>query len=113
MAHKREEKSKVQDAQVTDDQQMKETVKTSGKPLRKRLWLWLCGSCVLLLLFVVFALPMGVKYYLVDWLQKRGADQVIIDRFGWNPFLGKLWLEGVDVSRDGRSLMTQRATKRR
>lgn len=42
-------------------------------------------------------LPFGTKIYLTHWLTKNGADQATIKKLSFNPFNGKLTLNGVLV----------------
>lgn len=42
-------------------------------------------------------LPFGSKLYLTHWLTKNGADQATIEKLSFNPFNGKLTLNGVLV----------------
>lgn len=64
-------------------------------------------SLFLFTLLFTFGVPLGAKYYLVDWLKKKGAEKVVIEKLGWNPFIGKVWLDGVTLARDGETLMEQ------
>ncbi|MBE0585801.1 MAG: DUF748 domain-containing protein [Desulfofustis sp.] len=54
---------------------------------------------------LLLLLPIGTKYYLADWLRKNGADQASIETLRFNPFLGRITMEGMDVQRDGQSLL--------
>lgn len=50
-------------------------------------------------------LPVGVKYYLTDWLVKNGADSATVEKLSYNPFAGRVTLEGVDVLVGGQSFL--------
>lgn len=87
---------------------LEQTSERGKRSFFARGWVKIAGlSLVVFLLLLVFGLPLGAKYYLVDWLKKNGAEQASIDRLGWNPFTGKLWLDGVHLVRDGKALMKQ------
>ncbi len=74
----------------------------------KRTWFRaLATVIVLVVVVVVFGLPQGAKYYVTDWLKKNGAEQVLIEKIGWNPFTGKFWLDGVDLVDNGNVLLKQ------
>ncbi|PIE59523.1 MAG: hypothetical protein CSA32_03995 [Desulfobulbus propionicus] len=79
--------------------------KKTRKPLPKKVLLG--GAGVVFLLLFIFALPLGAKYYVIDWLQKHGAEQAVIDRLGWNPFQGKFWINGVNLIHKGKTVMKQ------
>ncbi len=53
------------------------------------------------LLFLL--LPIGAKYYLIDWLEKNGADSASIKKLRYNPFLGRITLAGLEVEKGGKS----------
>ena len=68
-------------------------------------WVRVCGG-ILLTLPLLFMLALyGVKFYLVDWFTKNGADSASIEKLSLNPFLGKLTLIGLDVQVGDTSLL--------
>ncbi len=102
----KKERTMADNASITKESEQS-VAERKGKPLWKRAWFLLCfGSGIFLLLFT-FILPLGTKYYAIDWLRKHGADQAVIDRLGWNPFAGRLWINGVDLSQGGKTVMKQ------
>ncbi len=56
----------------------------------------LIGITTALVLFILF-IPLGIKYYLIHWLKKNGAEQASIETLSFNPFLGRITLSGLDV----------------
>ncbi len=83
------------------------TKKKADKPLLKRWWFWLGAGVTVFLLLLTFALPFGAKQYAIDWLKKNGIEQAVVKRFGWNPFTGRLWLDGVNLAHNGQTVMEQ------
>jgi len=51
-------------------------------------------------------LPFGVKLFLVDWLEENGADQATVEWFWYNPLTSGIILEGVDLQKGGKSLLS-------
>ncbi|MCB2218608.1 MAG: DUF748 domain-containing protein [Desulfobulbaceae bacterium] len=75
-----------------------------GRLLTKR-WMKVLLGLVAVVTLLLVLLPVGVKYYLTDWLRKNGADQARIESLRLNPFLGRITMEGMDVQTDGQSLL--------
>jgi hypothetical protein len=75
------------------------------KQLRPKRWMKICGGVALGLILFFLLLPVGVKYYLADWLEKNGADSATIAKLRFNPFAGRVTLGGLDVQLEGRSIL--------
>jgi hypothetical protein len=75
-----------------------------GKLWAKR-WMKVVLGLVAVVTLLLVLLPVGTKYYLTEWLRKNGADQARIETLRLNPFLGRITMEGMDVQRDGQSLL--------
>ncbi len=86
---------------------MTSNAKTTVKHFLGKKWLRVSGIFFLILILALFLVPIGVKYYLADWLVKSGADSASIEKLRLNPFMGKMILGGVQVERGGKSLMQQ------
>ncbi len=69
---------------------------------RKTVRFGLLGIMIPLLAFLV--LQAGSKYLLKQWLLENGADSVTIERMGFNPFIGELTLNGVDIEKEGHTV---------
>ncbi len=89
----------------TDSDKESITEKKVARPLLKRWRFWLFTVTAVFLLLLTFALPFGVKQYAIDWLKKNGIEQAVIERLGWNPFTGRLWLDGVNLAHNGQTVM--------
>ncbi len=63
------------------------------------------GVLALAALFLVF-LPIGLKKGLQYWLLHNGAEKAVIEKFSINPFTGRLTIRGMEVSREGKSVLT-------
>jgi hypothetical protein len=72
--------------------------------LMKR-WVKICGGVVAAIALFLLLLPLGVKYYLADWLEKNGADKATIEKLRFNPFAGRITLGGMEVELEGRSIL--------
>lgn len=59
-------------------------------------------GCLTLLLFL---LPLGAKYYAQKWLKDNGADSAVIKSLRFNPFTGRLVLEGVKIASEGQPML--------
>ena len=70
-------------------------------------WIRLSAGIVLFLLLIYAAVPLVGKHYLIKFLQDNGADSVKIERLAYNPFAAKLILEGLDVEKDGKSILSE------
>jgi hypothetical protein len=68
-------------------------------------WVQVCGGGLIALPLLFMLSLYGVKSYLVDWFQQNGADSAGIEKLVFNPFLGRLTLEGLDVQVGGQSLL--------
>lgn len=77
---------------------------TRGAFFRKR-WVRfiLAGSLSVVVFFLL--LPVGLKYYVSSWLVKNGAESATIQSLRFNPFVGRLSMEGMDVVVGGRPLL--------
>lgn len=100
------------DGAEKDKRQFDETEVPLQEVIRKsrwyRRWYSILGMlAVAFVLLFVFVLPLGAKYYLTDWLLQNGAGSAHIDKLGWNPFVGGVWLKGVDLEQGGKKLMSQ------
>lgn len=62
-------------------------------------------SGLLLVLLILLLIPFGAKFYIVDWLQKNGADKASITSLRYNPFAGKIMLKGLDVHAQGHPIL--------
>lgn len=62
------------------------------------------GITATLILFLLL-LPVGIKYYLIDWLVKNGAESASIETLRYNPFLGRITLGGLDIQGGQRSIL--------
>ncbi|SHO42575.1 DUF748 domain-containing protein [Desulfopila aestuarii] len=72
--------------------------------IRKR-WVKVCLGLVASLILFVALLPLGIKYYLIHWLVKNGAESASIDTLSFNPFLGRITLGSLDVQGGKRSIL--------
>ena len=68
-------------------------------------WVKILGGLVVALILFFLLLPVGIKYYLSDWLVKNGADSATIKKLRFNPFTARLTVGGVDVRKKGRSIL--------
>ena len=68
-------------------------------------WVKICGGVVAAIALFLLLLPLGVKYYLADWLEKNGADKATIEKLRFNPFAGSITLGGMEVELGGRSTL--------
>ncbi len=75
------------------------------KQLLAKRWVKIAGGVVVALVLFFLLLPLGVKYYLTDWLLKNGADSATINKLRFNPFTAQLTVGGVDVQKEGRSIL--------
>ena len=75
------------------------------KHIVARRWVTILGGLVMALILFFLLLPVGVKYYLSDWLVKNGADSATIKKLRFNPFTVQLTVGEVDVKRKGRSIL--------
>jgi hypothetical protein len=87
------------------NRKMKTSATTNLGSLLKKRWVKICGAVLGLLVLGFLLLPVGVKYYLTDWLVKNGADSATIEKLRYNPFLGRITLEGVEVQAGGQSIL--------
>ncbi len=63
-------------------------------------------AVIAVLLFVVrMSLPIGIKVYMQKWLEDNGADSAQIEKVRLAPFAGIVALEGVDIVRDGETVI--------
>jgi len=74
------------------------------KQILTKRWVKVCSGVIVAFALFFLLLPLGVKYYLADWLQKNGADSATIEKLRFNPFIGKITLGGMDVQLGGRSI---------
>ncbi|MFH0782672.1 MAG: DUF748 domain-containing protein [Pseudomonadota bacterium] len=63
------------------------------------------GAILLAAALLLIFLPIGANFFLTHWLEKNGADSATIQRLRFNPFLGRLVMEGVDVVSGGKQLL--------
>lgn len=85
----------------------------NAPPIRSRLqrllrvtWFRITLGLFVCLSLTLAALPFAVKAGLTRWLVRHGAEQARIDRFSINPFLGRLSLQGLQVDKDGRAVLS-------
>lgn len=82
---------------------------TSFSSFAKRLWQRRLVRYLLPVVLAVFAffllLPVGSKYYLRQWLLDNGADSAAIGKIRINPLTGRLFIENVRVTRNGRTVL--------
>ncbi|HEB70923.1 MAG TPA: hypothetical protein ENI88_15085, partial [Desulfobulbus sp.] len=69
-------------------------------------WALAAAGTGLFTLVVLLLLPVASKYYLTKWLLANGADTAVIEKIRINPFAGSISLEGVDVTRDGDTVLS-------
>lgn len=75
---------------------------------RKLLFRTSLAVVILVALFLAL-LPTGTKYYLKQWLLDNGADEAAIKDVNINIFSGKASLTGIDIRKDGRTLLSNSA----
>jgi hypothetical protein len=75
------------------------------KQVRVKRWMKICGGVVVAIALFFLLLPLGIKYYLADWLEKNGAESATIDSLRFNPFKGQVTLGEIDVQLEGRSIL--------
>ena len=75
------------------------------KKVRVKRWMKICAGLVMALILFFLLLPVGVKYYVSDWLEKNGADSATIEKIRFNPFTGQITLGEMDVQLGGLSLI--------
>jgi hypothetical protein len=79
---------------------------SAAPPVHRRLWRQrIFRIAIYLAVFLVvtlYAVRIGVKLYLEDWLLENGADVATIEKVQINPFTGVVALHGADVQKDGR-----------
>lgn len=80
------------------------TKSTSVRFLKNR-WLRRGLAAAVVVAVMLIGIPLALKYYLVSWLEKNGADRAEISSLRLNPFVGRLQLKGVDVEAGGVSLL--------
>ncbi len=56
-------------------------------------------------LFLLLA-PMGLRYGAKQWLLNNGADEVVIHKIRLNPFTGSVTIQGVDVTKGAKSVLS-------
>ncbi|RPJ09906.1 MAG: hypothetical protein EHM37_15030, partial [Deltaproteobacteria bacterium] len=68
---------------------------------------------ILIVLVVIAAglvfIPYGTRYLLTRWLIDNGADKAIVEQVAINPFTGRVSLQGVDVTRNGKVVLSHSA----
>jgi hypothetical protein len=68
---------------------------------------------ILIVLVVIAAglvfIPYGTRYLLTRWLIDNGADEAIVEQVTINPFTGRVSLQGVDVTRNGKVVLSHSA----
>ena len=74
--------------------------------LLRTTWFKLFLGLLFCLILTLAALPFALKAGLSYWLVQNGAEQAKIDRFFINPFLGKLSLQGLQVDKDGKDVLS-------
>ncbi len=87
------------------NKKMKTSATTNLGSLLEKHWVKICGAVLGLLVLGLLLLPVGVKYTITDWLIKNGADTATIEKLRYNPFLGRITMEGVEVQADGKSIL--------
>jgi len=75
------------------------------KKVRVKRWMKICGGIVVAIALFFLLLPLGVKYYLADWLEKNGADNATIEKLRFNPFTGKVILGGMKVQLGDQTML--------
>ncbi|MGB3209194.1 MAG: DUF748 domain-containing protein [Desulforhopalus sp.] len=75
------------------------------KQIQVKRWMKICGGVVVFIVLLFLLFPVGAKYYLVDWLEKNGADSATIQNLRYNPFAGKIFMGGMDVEKGGESIL--------
>jgi hypothetical protein len=78
---------------------------TAISALWQKKWLKRSGGAIVLLVLLGWLVQVGAKQYLADWLVKNGAERASIARLNFNPFAGRLTMEGMEVESGGRSLL--------
>lgn len=79
------------------------TDRKTQKYYQKR-WVKVCGALLVLLPVLYFTALFGAKSYLTKWFIQNGADTAVIEKLWFNPFTGRLSVQGVDVQSGGESL---------
>ncbi|MBU1566258.1 MAG: DUF748 domain-containing protein [Proteobacteria bacterium] len=75
------------------------------KPFFKKRWVKISSAIFLTATLFLLLLPVGARYYLAHWLEKNGADSATIGSLRFNPFLGRIIMEGMEVSSGGQPLL--------
>jgi len=68
------------------------------KPLYKRRWFRWSASIVILFLLFISVLPIGIRYFIVDWFEQQGVEQVRLEDINLNLFSGNLKITNMLVS---------------
>lgn len=79
--------------------------RASSQRFLKKRWVKIAVGLIVLTASLIILIPVAAKFYLVDWLQKNGAEKASIEQLVFNPFAGRLTVGGVDVSSGGESLI--------
>lgn len=75
------------------------------KQILARRWAKICAGVIVALALFFLLLPFGIKYYLADWLKKNGAENAVIEKLWFNPFVGRVTMGGMDVQLGGQSIL--------
>ena len=76
---------------------------------RKRLLRWLLICFVVLTvgsLATFLSTPYIAKYYLKNWLVENGADSASVKKISFNPFVGRLSLQGLDIIKEDKTVVS-------
>jgi len=76
------------------------------KPLHKRRWFKWCTSIIILFLLFISVLPIGIRYFIVDWFEKQGIEQVKLEDINLNLFTGNVTIINMLVSTSEQEMLS-------
>jgi hypothetical protein len=69
----------------------------SSQPNRRKKRVQLITVLLLAVALFLVLLPIGMRFYLQRWLVNNGADTAVIRKISFNPFAGKISLQGTNI----------------
>jgi len=83
----------------------RDNISTVATPWKNRIPLLILIVLVITAAGLVF-IPYGIRHALTKWLIDNGADSAVIEKVTINPFTGRVALQGVDVTREGKVVLS-------
>jgi hypothetical protein len=71
--------------------------KSTKKKILRRVWFWILVGLVVVGTLFFIMLPVGIDYGIEHYLKNQGADEVTLENVNFNPFTGRLTLNGMRV----------------